>query len=352
MPSPIQTQGFGVQVMPSVNFADPRLLAPNYGDIIPNVNRGLATYGNLQQIADESKLRPIKQKMAQIQLDEAMARLAQLPVEQQLQQIQLGEAQKNAAIPKLIPGDVTIEEVVSPYDIPALDEDGVATAPMPVGDLVRVQKGTRIGAGGIETPETIRTTIKTGADRAAEMARQAATIKATEALAEQRGRDKTYESQALIQGYQDALDAGDEATAALYKSLLDRKSMAPGILPTGTVYGRQLEKTAAQIGVTMEQVQALAATPAGASAIAKLAQQQAVLKSGRSFIPPTLRLNAAEQAAFNAVSEVNAAEAAATVVAETPKGDVLPRPASKGEYDALPSGTKYIAPDGQTKIKK
>lgn len=355
MASPITTSGFQVQERPGINYLPASSFTPNYGSIMPAMSAGLGAYGQLQQIADEAQARPIRQKLQQIQLQEAQARLAQLPVEEQLRQIQLGEAQKDAAIPRQIAGDITFEDVVNPADLPALDETGARTGPIPMGDLVKIQNLQRVGPGGVTTPDTIRTVVKTSAEREADAAKQAAALEATRALSDQRSKGKEFETTALIQGYQDALDSGDDQAAALYKSLLDRKSMAPGILPTGTVFGREVEKNAARIGITVEQASQLAATAIGASAMAKLAQQQAVIKSGRSFIPPSLRLTPAEQAAIDGVQGAPAAAPAGRVAPAveslTPAGDILPRPQTKAERDKLPDGTKYIAPDGKTYIK-
>lgn len=146
--------------MPQVNFADPRLTTPQYGNILPSLAQG---FQFSQQVQDA----PIRQKLAQIQLQREQEQLAMAPLREQLAQIQLADAQKRAAVPEWIAGDVTLENAVSPYDYPALDENGNRTAPMPLGDLVQITEGQQIGPGGVMTPFTQRKTLKTAADREA-----------------------------------------------------------------------------------------------------------------------------------------------------------------------------------------
>lgn len=344
MPSPITTSGFQVTARPGIDYVDPRSMAPAYDKVIPSISQGLGTVGQFAQIMDEAKMSPLRRRLAQIQIQDAEARLALAPIEEQMAVARLQEAQQNAAVPHVLADTVELsggERRLAPRNLDAgfgniqFDESYTPR--------VRTTTGREIGAGGAVTPFSRTETLATAAQVEADAIKQNAAIKAQEALAAQRGREKAFESEAMIRGYQEALDAGDEETAAMYKKLLERKSMAPGILPTGTVYGRELEKTAARIGIPVERIAEIAENPLGASAISKLSQQQAIIKAGRSFIPPNLRLSASEQAVIDGV---------AATEAETPKGDQLARPKNKAEYDVLPSGTKYVGPDGKTRIKK
>ncbi len=296
MPSPVTTSGFGVSERLNPQYLDPRLLVADSQPIFSGIQNGMNTVGQFAQIYDQAQSAPIRRQLQQIQLDEAKARLSMLPLEQQLAQIRLAEAQQNAAIPQNIVEGVDIvggDAELVPRNLDAgfgnIEFDERFTP------RERVTRGTSVAAGGVRSPFEKRETLLTASQAAADAEKARAAIDATKALSAQRAAGKTYESEALIQGYQEAVDSGDVAGAKLYKSLLDRKSMAPGILPTGTVYGRELEKTAARIGIPVDQIAAIAETPEGASAISKLSQQQAIIKAGRSFIPPSLRLNAAEQ---------------------------------------------------------
>lgn len=183
MPSPITTSGFGVQVMPRIDFADPRLLAPAYGDILPNISRGAALVSQLQQIADEAQARPTRRQLQKIQLEEAQARLAQLPMARELAQLQIGEAQRRAAIPERI-----VEGVEITGGVPGLPEitgtfEDMTVTPGEISPLVRTTRGRAFRAGGVEEPFAKTETIKTGAQVAAEIAHRESLIAQREAQA-------------------------------------------------------------------------------------------------------------------------------------------------------------------------
>ena len=83
MASPITTSGFGVNVMPSTQLADPRLLTPQYSQILPAIGQGVGLGSNLLQIYQEAQDRPLRQALAQLNLEQQQlqnARLAQ-PIE-------------------------------------------------------------------------------------------------------------------------------------------------------------------------------------------------------------------------------------------------------------------------------
>lgn len=265
MPSPISTDGFSVRALPDVRFADPRLLAPNYGALLPSLGEGL-------RVAEDVRMSPMRINLAGIQLQEAQNRLAMAPLEQQLAALRLGEAQRKAAMPEILPGDITYEDTTKIFPA-ALDESGNRTGPDDVirGDLIEVQSGTSYGSGGVATPYTRRKTIKTAEQRQVESEKQAVALDAARALASQRQRGKEFESATLIQLYNDAVDSGDAEAAALYKARIDKLNAPPGILPTGTAYQRRIEQLAADAGITLEAANRLAKTPDGAEALAQAA---------------------------------------------------------------------------------
>lgn len=356
----INTGGFQVQNMPRVDFADPRLLTANLSGIIPAAQQGLGFYNGLQQIADEAQARPTRQQLLQIQLQDAQNRLGLAPLERDLRMAQISEAQQNAATPRLIAGDVMIEDGTKEYPA-AFDEFGVRTGPSEtvIGDLVEVQSGREIGPGGVVTPRTVRKTLKTAEQRQNEATKQAASIRASDALAGQRARGKEFESTALIQSYNDALEAGDDEVAALYKSRIDKLNAAPGLLAPGTAYNRRVEQLAADAGITLAAAQELAKTPAGAEALA----QAAVANKAAARSPFGAPALSAEQKELirgggppaAAPAPVAAPAPAFSEVVNTALGPAPGAPVAvrtKAERDALPPGTQYIGPDGQTYIKK
>jgi hypothetical protein len=280
----VQTQGFHVGNMPQVQLADPRSLAPSYGSLIPAVNQGLATYGNLQQIADEAKARPVKQQMAQIQL----ARLA--------------EIQQNAAVPQQIiegiditGGDVrkSIVDPGVPFEQIQITED--------IAPRVKTITGIDIGPGGVKTPFTKRETLASGQQVKAEREKADLARRSTEALAASRERGKVYEYEVLAQREQEARGSGDDELADLLKARLTRLTATTGIgeFVTGA---RELEKMAARIGIPVEKAALIAASPEGARYIAKMDSiKKYVAASGSSYIPAHMKPTAQEEAAVQAI---------------------------------------------------
>ncbi len=352
-----QTAGFQVQERPRLDYMDPRLLTPNLTGLLPAAQQGLGLYGSLQQIADEAQARPTRQQLLQIQLQEAQNRMGMAPLDQQLRLAQISEAQQNAAVPRLIPGDITIEDQTRVFPA-ALDEIGNRTGPSDtvIGDLVEIQSAREVGPGGIITPRTVRKTIKTAEQREAESAKQAASIRATDALAGQRARGKDFESTALIQSYNDAIDAGDAELAQLFKARLDKLNAPPGILSPGTAFTRRVEQLAADAGVTLAIATQLAQTSEGMQALAQAAvankaaarspfgapQVTAAQRNLLSGAPVAAPAPAVEAPVFEeTITETLGPVSGAPVVVRT-----------KAQRDALPVGTQYVGPDGQTYIKK
>ncbi len=304
----VNTSGFQVAERPRVDFADPRILAPAYGNILPAVGQGLALYGGLQQIADDAVARPTRQQLLQIQLADAQNRLGMAPLDRQLREVQIAEAQQNAAVPQrvLTGRDIIGGDVKDIYD----NNSGEFVTGQEFAPLQVVETGDYIGAGGVKTPFRQVSTTKPSSQVRAEAERASSLNEATRALARQRDAGKEFESEALIQGYNAALsaaaNAGTEEEAAdfnreaqMYKSLIDRKAMRPGYLPDGVTGGRELEKMAARVGIPLDRVGAVAASPFGARAIAKLAAIQKYVGTGHSFVPVAMRLSTEEQAAID-----------------------------------------------------
>lgn len=171
MPSPITTQGFQVQAQPGINYLDPRLFAGGLSEIVPNIGRGASTVGGLVEMQDNAQMRPIRQALANIQLQEAQNRLAMAPLEQQLAALRLGEAQQRGAIPTEIVESVDViggGTRLTPGDPSATFEN--FTISEEYAPKVRRTGGTRVGAGGVLTPFVRDETLATSAD----IARQAA----------------------------------------------------------------------------------------------------------------------------------------------------------------------------------
>lgn len=284
------TDGFRVGVMPETRFVDPRLVSPRYGDILPAVGQGLSLYDQFQTM-------PTRRRLGEIQLQEAENRLGLAPIQQQLARAQLDEALQNAATPRVLPGNVMIEDQTKFYPA-ALDEEGRPTGDgeRVMGDLVQIQEEQLVGPGGVVTPRVVRKTIKAAADREAESAYKAAQIDATRALGEQRRTGKDFESTRLVELYNNAVQEGDLEAARLYKARIDRLNQAPGILPEGTAYNRRIEQLAADAGVTLDAARELAQNAQGAELLAKAAVANKA--AARSVLPPTI--NAEERAQLRA----------------------------------------------------
>lgn len=272
MASPIMTSGFSVQERPGINYLDPRLFASGLSEIVPNVGRGMNAVGQFYEMQNEAQMRPMRAALADIQLQEAQNRLAMAPLEQQIASLWLGEAQRQAAIPTELVESVQIiggDTQLKPVDPNARFEDfSIVSETAPV---VRRTGGTRFAAGGAASPFMRDETLKTTAQVEADAAKLAAEIRAKDALASQRSQPKQFEIERLTELYNSAVDQGDTNTAAIYKSILDRKAAMPGLIPGGTTYMRRVEQLAADAGLTLDAAQELVKTPAGAEALATMA---------------------------------------------------------------------------------
>lgn len=195
MASPITTSGFGVNVMPSTQLADPRLLTPQYSQILPAIGQGVGLGSNLLQIYQEAQDRPLRQALAQLNLEQ-----------QQLQNARLAQP-----VRQLIGS--SLQEVPRYAPVTSTREDGTTFTEVPAGvDLREFQIINEYDprTGQSRTVEQPGRVVKTMEDLAN-----------TQSLIEARNapRGTSDNSTALernIAAYQAALEAGDEVTAALY----------------------------------------------------------------------------------------------------------------------------------------
>lgn len=290
MPSPITTSGFQVQERLNPQYADPRLLTPQYERIIPSLSQGLGVASQFAQIADEAQSRPIRRQMQQLQLEEAQARLAMLPIQQQIQALQLGEAQQQAAIPEQIVEGV---EIVGGTPGPA-EFDDIYTP------RERVTRGQSIAAGGVMSPYERRETLLTGEQVGAEAEKaRLASLTAT-ALANQRNRGKEFEVSALTQLIEDAKAEGDDEKVQIYEARLNKLNTVRPVLSSQDIYDRNIAKAASDAGITFDAAKRLADTPAGAAVLARAAasNKQAVASS-----PVPISLSASDRALIAQATE-------------------------------------------------
>lgn len=195
MASPITTSGFGVNVMPSTQLADPRLLTPQYSQILPAIGQGVGLGNNLLQIYQDAQDRPLRQALAQLNLEQ-----------QQLQNARLAQP-----VRQLIGS--SLQEVPRYAPVTSTREDGTTFTEVPAGvDLREFQIINEYDprTGQSRTVEQPGRVVKTMEDLAN-----------TQSLIEARNapRGTSDNSTALernIAAYQAALEAGDEVTAALY----------------------------------------------------------------------------------------------------------------------------------------
>lgn len=339
-------------VMPHVNFADPRLLAPNYSEIIPNVNRGLATYGNLQQIADDATARPIKQKLQQIQLEEAMSRLQQLPIERQLQQLRL--AQLSQPIERVV--DSGIEEVPRYAPIQSIGDDGETILEQPAGVDVFSTDTIEV----IDPKTGAKTTVKRRGKPLTTM-EQAAAATEREMIARDReaslasarqGRlavDLAKANSPDFKRGQSGTDSEGRLVTVYFNSKTGEQITIPTDLapittvPAGVQMMREFmggdapPNLAVPASVSPKvsfRLPAIGAAPVAAAADAVALDDAAA------------GLNA------DALAEIDRAVAAFQLPSAVAKASGPIAPKTKAEYDALPPGTEYLAPDGKIKRKK
>lgn len=294
---PITTGGFQVQAQPGINYLPAGQLVGNLGNIVPSVSQGAALVSQLAQINNEARTAPIRQALQQIQLQDAQNRLAAYPTQQALQQIALSEAQKRNAVPLKDLGDITLQGGDQTEYPSALDENGDRSGPSDfvTNPLVKIQEETKYGPGGAVTQGRQSTTLKTAEQIDAERAKEAAAIRASDALAQRRATPKAFEYDNLVQKRDEAVADGDSEAAALYDARLKKLSSVAGFLPTGTTYNRRLETMVADAGLTQSQGAELAKTPDGIDAISKMAAARKLAARGSIPVTNDLSLTALQK---------------------------------------------------------
>jgi len=293
MASPITTSGFRSSVLPSVQYADPRLLAPRYGDIIPNIQSGVEAANRFYQLAENASMRPTRRRMAELALGEAEAEAQLAPAIRRRKAIEAG-------MPVTRQVGTAIEEVPRVLE-PLIDPETGAVVLDATGQPMMQNtagQGDIMEMGVFEEidPATGAASTRRRPTRAVQ------TFEAGEreqSLAEARLRSgqREFERDALIRAKAAALDAGNTQLANEYERQLQRLAATPGVLPTGTVYQRTMEKQAADAGLPLELAAILSQTPEGADAMAALAAKRKADAAGRLF---TTGLNAEQQAAIDA----------------------------------------------------
>jgi len=201
MPSPVTTSGFQIQQMPGIQYMDPRLFRPAYGDIVPSITQGAQAGNNLLQIYDQARERPIRQELQQIALDEARANLRYGPQDRALKRQQ---------------ALLQIEKMSRPYE--EITNVGIVEKPRydPITEvnpdyLARLKLGNMdLGEGGVPVPPTI-TSTPAGSD-AYEKLRVVITDPIT---GEKRTDERLGKNLSTIEEQQAAVDKNEIAQMAL-----------------------------------------------------------------------------------------------------------------------------------------
>jgi hypothetical protein len=340
MASPITTSGFGVNVMPGINYLDPRMMAPAYGSIIPAAAQGMGAAGDFFNMQENAQARPLRQQLAQIQLQEAQNRLAMAPLEQQLAALRLGEAQQRAAVPQFITENVDI--VGGGRELRAADPNATFENFQITEEFTprqRVTRGQEVLAGGVVRPGERRETLASAAQVAAEAEKQAADNAYRKALTVAKGEPKQFESTRLIELIDAATASGDAEAAQMYRARLDRINAQPGLLQPGVTAGRRLETIGTNAGFTTDEINALGETSDGINAMIKIGQKNALLAKGEILIPRDLDLTAQEQAA---VRSVRGGQRKSTGSGVPPVGSANPEMDEVFGVGATPSADNFV----------
>lgn len=163
MASPITTAGFQVSERLNPQFLDPRLLTPQYGNIIPAVSQGLGAAGQFAQIYENAQQAPVRRRLAQIQLEEAAGRVAGIPLQQQMNQLQLARLQQ--PIERVVGSGIEevprydLQPMVDELEQPLLDASGAPRMERPAGLDV-------FGTETVEVYDPVSKTVKTVTRRA------------------------------------------------------------------------------------------------------------------------------------------------------------------------------------------
>lgn len=319
----INTSGFQVQARPGIEYVDPRLMAPAYSNIIPAARSGF-------EFGESVRMAPLRQQLADIQLQEAENRLAMSPLEQQLAALRLGEMQQQAAIPEFVTEGVDIVggdrrlaavDINAPFESFEIAED--------FAPKERVVRGQRVLAGGGVEPFERRETLATPAD----LRRQAASDKLA-AQAEQRlaANQESLSAYRTAQAEIAALRAENDrikANAAMQRAETLENNPSYGFVDVKRADG----KTYRQYFIKSDPTRIVHEVDRGE-------------QSSSIFMPGgTVTVSGGGDALRNLAGKYGA-----TGAAPASSGPVAVR--TKAERDALPSGTEYIGPDGKKYIKR
>lgn len=315
--------------MPSVQFANPAQF--NAGaPLLQGLSSGIGMAANLQDIAAqqeqmdyERSMRPVRQQLADIQLQSAglglerdQAALTRAATEQRLIDLAMPEKQIRASQP------VVLEENTF------LDYDDQ-------GNLVEFKRQKKQDPNTNEisyAPRVYNKTVKTKAQLDAELARNQAQIDSLKALAESRtNKDPKFESELIQKRLEQATKEGDSEEIAFWQARQARLNALPGQLAPGTTFDRGTEKMGLGAGFTKDQIVALGKTQAGINAMRKLDTANTLMKAEKEFNLPELKLTPDEQAAIDAVTKASPAVTERVPVIST-----------KEAYAALPVGAAYI----------
>ena len=326
MPSPIQTRGFEVSVMPDVQLADPRMFNP-YGGIVDGLGAGMKLAGGLQDIV----LRRHQQKLQDAQearsAEQSAYNIGRRPTAERMDAANLALVENrktlaDAELPQQVgKAEGIVEKQTGTFT--DTDEDGneVEYGNLEFFDPVTGERGTYTG----RPLRMLRTKAQIDSDNL----KGEAAVRASDALANNRNTPKdSYER--AVSRFQQAEAGGDPEEIQFWRNRLERLNAMPGTLAPGTTSGRRLEVLAVDAGFTQEQAAVLAGTTEGVSAMNKLGTQMKILGT-QGFVPEDLKLTPAEQAAVNAAKRPSAsaparAAAPAPVPARPPAAGGAPVP--------------------------
>lgn len=341
MASPINTGGFAVNVMPGINYPDPRLLTPAYGSLIPAARQGLGIVGDFAQIRENARMAPVRQELAQIQLQQAQADAARAPIKAEMDRLQLAQLRQPVRTrigSEIVRTPVTIGEDV---EIPAGTE-------IPTGfdvqtqDIIQVYdpvtggfKTERVGAKPIMTAEQIK-----DREALAEYREQLAALRA------QQAKDKA--------AYEAERAAADRIRAEAYRERMDRLNSNPALdhVDVKQADGRTVRQYFVRGNPTqiVEEIDrgVLSSSIFLPGGTVNISTPNAVSPGGTPALTDiAARFRTGQPAPVSATVETPVATETITYTAANPA-----RPTNKADYDALPSGSFYIAQDGVTLKQK
>lgn len=348
MASPINTGGFAVNVMPGINYPDPRLLTPAYGSLIPAARQGLGIVGDFAQIRENARMAPVRQELAQIQLQQAQADAARAPIKAEMDRLQLAQLRQPIRTrigSEIVRTPVTIGEDV---EIPAGTE-------IPTGfdvqaqDIIQVYdpvtggfKTERVGAKPIMTAEQIK-----DREALADYREQLAVLRAQQAA-----EKAAYDAQ---KAETDRIKAeADRIRADAYKARMEALNSNPALdhVDVKQADGRTVRQYFVRGNPTqiVEEIDrgVLSSSIFLPGGTVNISTPNAVSPGGTPALTDiAARFRSGQTAPATAAVKTPVVTETVTYTAANPA-----RPTNKAEYDALPSGSFYIAQDGVTLKQK